>query len=118
MLLDVVLGRFIAVADSLLRVAMCDERLMRRMRIVFLGVVLRCAAMMQRRLLMLLRCRGVMFGAGENPRHDLSKFALSPKALCKAVAIYSGGAILTTTRPSRFPCQIQRFRGGPYAYRL
>jgi hypothetical protein len=43
MLLDVVPGRFIAVADSSLRMAVCDKRLMRHMRIVFLGVVLRCA---------------------------------------------------------------------------
>lgn len=77
MLLDMVLGRFIAMADSLLRVAMCDERLMRRMRIVFLGVVLRRAAMMQRRLLVMLRCSDVMLGAGENSGHDTSKFRLS-----------------------------------------
>jgi len=74
MLLDVVLGRFIAAADSLLRVAMCDERLMRRMRVVLLCVVLRRAAMMQRRLLMMLRCSYVMLGAGENSGHDASTF--------------------------------------------
>lgn len=40
MLLDVVFRRFIAVADSLLHMAMGDKRLMRRMRIVFLCVML------------------------------------------------------------------------------
>ncbi|HLG87376.1 MAG TPA: hypothetical protein VKZ79_09300 [Alphaproteobacteria bacterium] len=38
-LLDAVLGCFIAVVDSLLHAAVGDKRLMRRMRIVFLGVV-------------------------------------------------------------------------------
>jgi hypothetical protein len=72
-LLDVVFRRFIAMADSLLRVAMRDERLMRRMRIVLLGVVLRRTAVMQRCLLMVLRCGHVVFRAGEageNFSHD------------------------------------------------
>jgi hypothetical protein len=81
MLLDVVPGRFIAVADSPLRMTVCDKRLMRRMRIVLLRVVLRCATMMQRRLLVVLRRRGVMLGADENSRHDAPRFALSWNAL-------------------------------------
>jgi hypothetical protein len=72
-LFDVVFRRFIAVAESLLRVTMRDERLMRRMRIVSFGVVLRCTAMMQRRLLVVLRSGYVVLRAseaGEISGHD------------------------------------------------
>src|SRR5579872_2088574 len=63
MMLDMVLGCLIAVANGLLCVAMRNERLMRGMRIVFLGVVSRGFAMMQRGLLMMRRRRVVMLGA-------------------------------------------------------
>src|SRR6185437_2619936 len=75
MMLDVVFRRLVAVADRLLRVAVGNERLMRRIRKFPLGVVSRGTAMMQRRLLVMLGRLHVVFGAGQNFAHDASKSA-------------------------------------------
>jgi hypothetical protein len=78
MMLEMVFGRFISVANGLLRVAMRDERLMRRMRIVLPRVVLRCLAMVRRRLLMVLGCGEMVFRTCENSGHGSSNFRAVP----------------------------------------
>src|ERR1051325_10687469 len=77
-MLDMVLGCLIAMANGLLRVTMGDERLMRRMRIVFLGVESGCFAMMRRGLLMMCRRRIVMLGARKCFVHDIPGCACCP----------------------------------------
>src|SRR5690348_4835043 len=74
-MLDMVLGRLIAMANGLLRVTMGDERLMRRMRIVLLGVESGCFAMMRRGLLMMCRRRIVMLGARKCFVHDILRYS-------------------------------------------
>jgi hypothetical protein len=62
-MLDMVLGGLIAVLDSPLRVAMRDQRLVRGVGVVLLGVMSGGLAMMLRRLLMMACCRVVMLRA-------------------------------------------------------
>src|SRR5436190_1766886 len=69
-MLDVIFRRFIAVTDGLLRVTMRNQRLMRRVREILLGVVRRCTAMMHRRLLVMLGGGHVVLRARENSDHD------------------------------------------------
>lgn len=68
---DMILGRLVAMANGLLRVAMRDERLMRGMRVVLFGVVPRGFAMMQCGLLMMYRRRIVMLRARKCFVHDM-----------------------------------------------
>lgn len=62
-MLEMIFRRLVAVADSLLHVAMRDDRLTRRKRMVSLRVVLRCPAMMRRGL--------VIWKLGKEPRNRL-----------------------------------------------
>jgi hypothetical protein len=80
--LDMVLGGFIAVTCGLLRVAVSDEGLVCRVRVIFLFVVLRRLAMMPRGVLVMIRRREMVFLACEHSRHDIPLIAA-----CRAVRI-------------------------------
>jgi hypothetical protein len=73
-MLDMVFGGLISVANGLLRVAMRDERLMRCMGVVFLRVIPRGFAMMPRRLLVMARCGLVVLGSAKNLAHEVLQF--------------------------------------------
>jgi hypothetical protein len=70
--LDMVLGRFVAVAGGLLRVAVSDESLMCSVRVISLFIVLRRLAMMPRGLLVMIRRREMVLLACGHSRHDIS----------------------------------------------
>src|SRR5579883_1122521 len=67
--LGVVFRGFPAVKDGLLSVAVPDQRLVRRVRVVPFFVVLRGLMMMSRRLLVMFCCERVVFCAGADPGH-------------------------------------------------
>src|SRR5487761_346921 len=74
MVFDVILGRLVAMADGLLRMAMRDEGLMRGMGVVLLRVVSRGFAMMPRCLLV-MACRSfVVLGSAEYLAHEVLQF--------------------------------------------
>jgi hypothetical protein len=73
--LDMVLGRFVAVTRGLLRVAVSDESLVCRVCVIFLFVMLRRLAVMPRGLLVMIRRREMVFLACEHSRHDISLIA-------------------------------------------
>jgi hypothetical protein len=70
-----VLGGFVAVTRGLLRVAVSDEGLVCRVRVIFLFVVLRRLAMMPRSVLVMIRRREMVFLACEHSRHDIPLIA-------------------------------------------
>jgi hypothetical protein len=74
MLFDMILGRLVAVADGLLRVAVRDERLMRGTGVVLFRVISRGFAMMPRCLLVMARRSLVVLGSAENLAHEVLQF--------------------------------------------
>lgn len=81
-MLGVVFRGFPAVKDGFLSVAVGDQRLVRRVRVVLFFVVLRGLMMMLRRLLMMFCCERVVFCACADLGHDsyLMLYASSPRA--------------------------------------
>jgi hypothetical protein len=71
-MLDMVFGRIVRMTGRELCVAVRNERLMRRVRVVALLIVLGCMAMMPRRGFMVVGRRKMMFLAGEHFRHGFS----------------------------------------------
>ena len=63
MVLDAIFGGLVAMTHRLLRVAVCDESLMRRERVIFFFIVFRRLAMMPRGLLVVFRGGGVVLCA-------------------------------------------------------
>jgi hypothetical protein len=78
MVLDVVFGGLVAMTHGLLRMAVRDEGLMRRERVIFFFIVFRRLAMMPRGLLMVLRGGGVVLCARKDVGHGTSCVVLFP----------------------------------------
>jgi len=78
MMLDVVFGGLVAMTHGLLRMAVRDESLMRRERVIFFVIVFRRLAMMPRGLLVVLRGGGVVLCAREDVSHGTSCVVLFP----------------------------------------
>ena len=81
-MLGVVFRSFPAVKDGFLSVAVGDQRLVRRVRVVLFFVVIGGLIMMSRRLLVMFCCERMMFCACADPGHDsyLMLYASSPRA--------------------------------------
>jgi len=78
MVLDVVFGGLVAMTHGLLRMAVRDEGLMRRERVIFFFIVLCCLAMMPRGVLVMLRCGCVVLCARKHVGHETSGVVLFP----------------------------------------
>ncbi|MGH9810330.1 MAG: hypothetical protein ACRD9W_24295, partial [Terriglobia bacterium] len=72
MVLDMIFGGLVAMAHGLLRMAVRDERLMRRKRVIFFFIVFCCLAMMPRSVLVMLRGGGVVLCARKDVGHETS----------------------------------------------
>ncbi len=95
MLFDVILGRRIRVTDGLLRVAVSDEGLMRRMRVIIFPVVLRGLTMMPRGLVVMIGSGKVMLHARKHRRHGFA--AGLARALRWEPRRFRGGAMVMRT---------------------